>query len=380
MSIILGIESTCDETGIAFKADDKIIGESLSTSINDHKAYGGVIPEIAARRHLEVIESVFQDAYNQAKDTLPNFNLQNIDAIGISAAPGLVGCLSTGASFTKGLAVSLNKPIYAVNHVLAHIMAFKLDLAENYPNNKMSDEFISLIVSGGHSSIVKVNAKKMEFEELGGTIDDAAGECFDKVGRMLGLDYPAGPRIDKIAQHENSLNLVNPQISKNLNIPNGYKNKINFPMPLTDAKFNQTHKYDFSFSGLKTAALRELQKLKLQKHLDKKTSVTLGEFCYDFANTVAKVLTQKTILAAKDNNINTIVIGGGFSANSQLRYSLQKECLKNNFSFIAPKINYCTDNGSMIANFTQMLYDTGFKPSNINFSVSSSLSLNQPML
>lgn len=348
--IYLGIESSCDETGVAFIQDGQIIASALSSSMEDHQKFGGVIPEIAARKHLEVIDNVMHEAYQQVRSKYPNFKISDISALGVSSAPGLTGALATGVAYAKGLSISLNKPIYGVNHVLAHIMAFGI----NQKQDNLPKKFLSLIVSGGHTSLVLVD--NFKFKELGGTLDDAAGEAFDKVGRLLGLKYPAGPEIDKLAK-------------------SGDETKIKFPLPLTAKKFENNHKYDFSFSGLKTAAVRELEQI---QKTDNSQNVTLEDFCASFADATAAVLTLKTLLAADEYKCETIVIGGGFSANSQLRKKLGDECQKRGFEFIAPSLKYCTDNGEMIGNLTYLLHQNNATPNQLSFGVHSSYSLESP--
>jgi N6-L-threonylcarbamoyladenine synthase len=342
--IVLGIESSCDETGVGIVQRGRIIGKALASSMGEHKVFGGVIPELASRMHLEAIDHVMSEALDDAEVTL-----DQVDAISVAAAPGLVGCLSTGVMYAKGLSIGLDKPIYGVNHVLGHIMSATLE--EDVPRR-----FMSLIVSGGHSSLVLVDG--LEFTPLGGTIDDAAGEAFDKVGRLLGLGYPAGPEIDKLARL-------------------GVSSALDFPRPLLGKQFDDTHKYDFSFSGLKTAAVRELER---QHRLPSEGRVSMPDFCASFAHAVVDVLTLKTIRAVQEFEVDTVVIGGGFSANSQLRDLLGVECERVGAKLIAPPIALCTDNGEMIANLGEKLHLSGARSNSHRFSVSSSLTLSAPQV
>ncbi|MDR0951138.1 MAG: tRNA (adenosine(37)-N6)-threonylcarbamoyltransferase complex transferase subunit TsaD [Candidatus Ancillula sp.] len=349
--IVLGIESSCDETGMALVQNGRILAESLASSMDEHKRFGGVIPEIASRAHVESLDSVYAELLEKIRVVKPEFKIEDISAIGVTGHPGLIGCLTVGASFAKGLALSLNKPIYDVDHIKAHILAAGLnpDLDKGLP-----DRFLGLIVSGGHSSlflvennltsIVDGDKNGPKFTELGGTLDDAAGEAFDKVGRLLGLEYPAGPVIDKLAQEGTPC--------------------VDFPRPLTDPKFMDQHKYDFSFSGLKTAAVRFLQSKEA-------TNISKQDFCASFAEAVADVLTIKTIWAAKEYHIDTIVIGGGFSANSQLRGRLKMVANSHKINLIAPPIRFCTDNGAMIANLTEKLYLSEVEENKLDFTVKS---------
>jgi N6-L-threonylcarbamoyladenine synthase len=340
--LILGFESSCDETGCGLVSNHQILGESLATSLQQHVEYGGVIPEIAARMHLEVADSVLDDTLEQA-----GVKLEQIDAISVTAFPGLVGCLAIGASYAKGLALGANKPIFGVNHIIGHLLASELDASKTAPK-RLPEQFLGLIVSGGHSSLI-LRKNATEFVELGGTIDDAAGEAFDKVGRLLGLNYPAGPEIDRLAKL-------------------GNKDALQFPRPLVGAKFEENHKYDFSFSGLKTAAVRELER---QARLPQEQRESLEDFCASFAETVADVLTLKTMKAVKEFGVKTVVIGGGFSANTQLRDKLGSACKKDGIHFVCPPIKYCTDNGSMIANLGELLFENDVPESNIAFGVQS---------
>jgi N6-L-threonylcarbamoyladenine synthase len=358
--IILGIESSCDETGIAFVQNGRVLGGALSSSMDQHKVFGGVIPEVASRAHLDMLEPVLKSAISEVQEHLPNFELADISAVSHASAPGLVGCLMTGAAFAQGLAASLGRPFYAVNHVIAHIMAAGLEEA-------LPKDFLALIVSGGHTSLVQVSpppadsapehsSRTLHFEPLGGTLDDAAGEAFDKVGRLLGLDYPAGPLIDKLARK-------------------GDKTAVQFPRPLTGAKFAEKHRYDFSFSGLKTAAIRQLEAIKGLNTTSHESTVSLEDFCASFAEAVADVLTQKVALAIEDTGMRTLVIGGGFSANSQLREKLGSYAASENIHLIIPSISLCTDNGEMVANLAEKLYLLGTAPSPLGTSVQSSLGL-----
>lgn len=352
--IFLGIESSCDDLGMALVQNGEVLAESLSSSMDEHSKFGGVIPEIASRAHLEALDAVYDDLIKKTQSKFPSFSLRDVAAIGVTANPGLIGCLSVGANFAKGLSFGSDKPLYALNHVHGHILAASL-------SHPLPKDFLALIVSGGHSSLFIVRnfadqSTQISFEEIGSTLDDAAGEAFDKVGRLLGLKYPAGPEIDRFAQSGEV--------------------KINFPLPLTEPKFMKEHRYDFSFSGLKTAAVRELEKLSLSDDLLKSNrlkdeGITLEDFCASFAKSVASVLTLKTMWASDEFNLGTIVIGGGFSANSQLRNCLKSACEDKGKELIVPEIKYCTDNGSMIANLTEKMFQQSFPDSILDFSVRS---------
>ncbi|MDR3151847.1 MAG: tRNA (adenosine(37)-N6)-threonylcarbamoyltransferase complex transferase subunit TsaD [Bifidobacteriaceae bacterium] len=342
---VLGIESTCDETGIGILQNGQILANEIASSVDEHARFGGVIPEIASRAHLEALRPTLDRALNRA-----NINSNEIDVIAVSAGPGLAGCLATGVSFAKGLALSINRPLFGVNHVVAHIFASSLAFAN------FSNEFIGLVVSGGHTAIVKVADKTIEI--IGSTTDDAAGECFDKIGRLLGLDYPAGPQMDKMSKK-------------------GDENFVQFPKGYTQKKHLDEHRFDFSFSGLKTAVARYIgansDKLNSKKNSD------FSKFKYDIiaslSKAVADVLVEKTLDAAQYFNIKTICIGGGFSANSNLRNLLQKRCLELDYQLFIPPVELCTDNGIMVAKLGEILFNDNKAPSPKNFSIDSSMSL-----
>jgi N6-L-threonylcarbamoyladenine synthase len=343
--VIIGIETTCDETGVGITFGANLAGDALASSMDLHVEFGGVIPEIASRAHLKVLDDVLDQAVTQAG--LPD--LKAVTAVAVSAAPGLLGCLATGVAYAKGLAFGLDVPLYGVNHVVGHILAAQIEY--NLP-----PKFLSLIVSGGHTALVLVNG--LELHELGSTLDDAAGEAFDKVGRMLGLDYPAGAKIDQLAK------LGNPQA-------------IKFPQPLVGVKFQDNHKYDFSFSGLKTAAIRELER---QSQFAESERVSREDFCASFAQTVAQVLTTKVALALEEYEVDTVVIGGGFSANSQLRNLLGAHCDAVGKTLIAPALKFCTDNGAMVANLGYQLYSKKFNASGLDFSPLSNLGVDKVLI
>lgn len=338
--VSLGIETSCDETGVAVVSNHHILAEKLATSLNKHIEYGGVIPEIAAREHIQTIDTLVQKALEDAK-----IDISRVDNICVTTAPGLIGCLNVGSAYAKGLSMGAKKPVYALNHLIGHLMAAELATKSSLPQ-----QFLGLIVSGGHSDLL-LRVGRTAFKHLGGTIDDAAGEAFDKVGRILGINYPAGKEIDSFAKH-------------------GNPNSIQFPRPLTGAKYDQLHRYDFSFSGLKTAAIRELE---AQKQLTPNDRIGFEDFCASFQEAVVDVLVNKTMRAATEFNQTTIVLGGGFSANSRLRAKLQDKCAERGISLIMPEIKYCTDNGSMIANLGALVQDQ--PPNSLDFSAKSVLPL-----
>ncbi|MBR6902486.1 MAG: tRNA (adenosine(37)-N6)-threonylcarbamoyltransferase complex transferase subunit TsaD [Clostridia bacterium] len=303
--IILSIESSCDETSVAVTDGRQVLSNIVATQIEEHKLYGGVVPEIASRRHTEAISAVCREAVTKA-----GISYSDIEAVAVTFAPGLIGALLVGLNFAKGLCMSLGVPLIPVHHLRSHIAA-------NYIESDLEPPFLCLTVSGGNTIITEVKDYTV-FKYLGGTVDDAAGECFDKVARALGLSYPGGVTLDKIAT-----------------VPD---NKLYpLPVPHTDGK------YDFSFSGLKTAAVNLIHNAS-----QKKESIDIPVFAATLRHKVCKMLTDKTILAAKDYGYKTIVVAGGVSANSELREMLKQECEKNGFLLYLPNIKYCGDNAAMV--------------------------------
>jgi N6-L-threonylcarbamoyladenine synthase len=306
-SIILAIESSCDETSAAIVYNGKVISNIIATQ-KVHEQYGGVVPELASRAHLQQIVPVVEAAVKEA-----GISKTDITAVGFTQAPGLIGSLLVGACFAKGFAQALNVPLIAVHHMQAHVLAhFIEDPKPQFP-------FLCLTVSGGHTQIVLCH-DHLHMEILGETLDDAAGEAFDKVAKMLNLPYPGGPLVDKHAQK-------------------GNPERFSFPIP--DIK-----DYDFSFSGIKTSVLYFLQKqVKADPDFVKNN---LDDICASVQYTIVKALMKKLEKAAKALNIKEIGIAGGVSANSGLRNALQAYGAKNNWNVYLPKFEYCTDNAAMI--------------------------------
>lgn len=316
---ILGIESSCDETAAAVIEDGrKILSNVVSTQIEEHKKYGGVVPEIASRRHCENILGVVRKALEDA-DT----DLDGIDAIGVTYAPGLIGALLVGVSFAKGLALAADKPLIPVHHIAGHIAANYLASAE--ADEPLKPPYLCLVASGGHSHIIEVT-DYTKFHVIGRTHDDAAGEAFDKAARVLGFCYPGGVQIDKAAQ-------------------SGDPNKYKLPHP----KINGSE-YDFSFSGLKTAVIN------LAHNAEQKgEEINKNDLAASFQKTISEILVGKTIAAAKAYNYKTVALAGGVSANSAVRGLLEKECKKNGMKLYMPPLNLCGDNAAMIG--CQAYYD-----------------------
>ena len=301
--IVLGIETSCDETSAAvIKNGREVLSNVINSQIEVHKTYGGVVPEIASRCHTEVINQVVQSSLDEAK-----ISFEDIDVVSCTYGPGLVGALLVGVSYAKGLSYTLNKPLVAVNHIEGHIAA-------NYITHKnLKPPFLCLIISGGHTHLVKVKGYT-EFEIIGKTRDDAIGEAFDKVARVIGLGYPGGPKIDALAK----------QGQPNILLP---KSNIDG--------------FDFSYSGLKTAIL----------NLHHKTpDINKADLCSSFQKVATDMLLSKTFgYISQNKELDKIVVCGGVSANSYIREKFKEEGSKNNIEIYYPKLEYCTDNAAMIA-------------------------------
>ena len=305
--ITLAVESSCDETSVAvLKNGREVLSNIINTQVDLHKKFGGVVPEVASRKHIENIDVVLQEALDKA-----NITLNDIDHIAVTYGPGLVGALLVGLSHAKALAFTLNKPLVGVNHIEGHVSA-------NYIEHKdLKPPFITLIVSGGHTHLVEVKDYG-EYEILGRTRDDASGEAFDKIARAMGLGYPGGPIVDRLAKE-------------------GNKNAIDFPRAYLDEG------YDFSFSGLKSAVLNYLNAKKM-----KNEEIVVEDVCASFQEAVVEVLSQKAIKAAKEKGYNTITLAGGVACNSALRDKLTELGKANNIDIKYPSPVLCTDNAVMI--------------------------------
>ena len=305
---ILAIESSCDETSAAVVVNGReVLSNVITSQIDTHKKFGGVVPEVASRMHIEVISSVVEEALEKAGVTL-----DKIDAIAVTYGPGLVGALLVGLQFAKGLAFATKKPLIGVNHIEGHISA-------NYIQHKdLKPPFVSLVVSGGHTFIVHVKDYGV-YEVIGQTRDDAAGEAYDKVARALGLGYPGGPKIDKLSKE-------------------GNPDAIEFPK----AKFNEDT-LDFSFSGVKSAVLNYLNKAKMQG-----IEVNKADVAASFQKAVINVLKDNVLLTCKRKNVDIIAIAGGVASNSALREELIKAASKKNINVLFPAPVLCTDNAAMI--------------------------------
>jgi len=317
--IILGIESSCDETAASVVIDGRtVVSNVIASQIETHTKFGGVVPEVASRMHIEAVDAIVKSALNEA-----NMKLEDIDAIGVTYGPGLVGALLVGLQYAKGLSLGSGKPLIKVNHIQGHICA-------NFIQHKdLKPPFVSLVVSGGHTFIVHVKDYN-EFEVIGETRDDAVGEAYDKVARALGLGYPGGPKIDKIAK-------------------DGNEDAIKFPR----ANFHEDT-LDFSFSGVKSAVLNYLNKSKM-----KNIEVNRADVAASFQKAVVSVLVQNALLTCKRKNVTKIAIAGGVASNTYLRKKLTEEGEKEGIKILFPAPILCTDNAAMIASAAYFSYDKG---------------------
>lgn len=318
-SIILGIESSCDDTSAAIIQGNKILS-NIAANQEIHNDYGGVVPELASRAHQQNIIPVVEKSLSKA-----NIQQKDISAVGFTRGPGLLGSLLVGTSFAKSLAMSLNVPLIEVNHLQAHILAHFIDDANIMPPKF---PFLCLTVSGGHTMIVLVK-DYFDMEIIGKTIDDAAGEAFDKIGKIFDLDYPAGPIVDRLAK-------------------TGDKNSFKFNKP-------KLEQYDYSFSGIKTSVLYFIQKeVKKNPEFIKEN---LADLCASVQKSIVEILMDKLEKASKELNINEVAIAGGVSANSGLREAMQQNAEKLGWNIYIPKFEYTTDNAAMIAMVAKLKFD-----------------------
>jgi N6-L-threonylcarbamoyladenine synthase len=335
--LILGIESSCDETGVGIVRGHELLANEVASSVELHVRFGGVVPEVASRAHLEAMVPTLQRACTTA-----DIDLSEVDGIAVTVGPGLMGALVVGLASAKALAFALNKPLYGVNHLVGHVA---VDLLEHGP---LPDRCVALLVSGGHTSLLQVESIADSIVELGATIDDAAGEAYDKVARVLGLPYPGGPYIDRAATGDS-----------------GY---VRFPRGLSSRKDLERHRFDFSFSGLKTAVARWVE-ARQRDGLD----VPVAEVAASFQEAVCDVLSAKAIDACAATEANDLLIGGGVAANNRLRELLAERAGERGISLRTPRPNLCTDNGAMIAVLGAEIVATGGKPSALDIGADSSL-------
>ncbi|HEY8294700.1 MAG TPA: tRNA (adenosine(37)-N6)-threonylcarbamoyltransferase complex transferase subunit TsaD [Micrococcaceae bacterium] len=355
--LILGIESSCDETGVGLVRGTELLANTVSSSMAEHVRFGGVIPEIASRAHLDAMVPTLQQALAEAGVTL-----DEVDAIAVTSGPGLAGALMVGVCAAKALAVATGKPLYAINHLVAHVGVGLLDesIASALTGDAaapagLPENLGALLVSGGHTEILRVRSIAEDVELLGATIDDAAGEAFDKVARLLGLAYPGGPAIDALAR-------------------TGNPRAIRFPRGLTAPKYMGTaeapgpHRYNFSFSGLKTAVARCVE-----GHEAEGSEPPVADIAASFQEAVLDVVTGKAVLACRERGISTLLLGGGVAANSRLRSLLTERTAAAGIRLLVPRPSLCTDNGAMVAALGAQLVMRSVRPSGISFAPDSSM-------
>jgi N6-L-threonylcarbamoyladenine synthase len=349
--LVLGIETSCDETGVGIVRGTTLLSNTISSSMEEHARYGGVVPEVAARAHLEAMTPAITAALADA-----GVSLDEIDAIAVTSGPGLAGALMVGVGAAKALALAMEKPIYAVNHLVGHVGADVLRRPDDSPldagtpgDGDIQYPTIALLVSGGHTSLLLVRDLVSDVELLGETIDDAAGEAFDKVARLLGLPYPGGPEIDRAAV-------------------GGNPKAIRFPRGLSLPKDHDAHRYDFSFSGLKTAVARWVEKKQ-----DAGEEVPLADVAASFREAVVDVLITKALAACAEYGVPRLLLGGGVVANARVREVVAARAASAGVALRIPPLSLCTDNGAMIAALGAQLIMAGHAPSGLSFGADSTL-------
>ena len=336
--LILGIETSCDETGVGVVRGHTLLADAVASSVEEHARFGGVVPEVASRAHLEAMVPTIERACETA-----GIKMYDVDAIAVTSGPGLAGALLVGVAAAKALAVGLGKPLYGVNHLAAHVAVDQLE------HGPLPEPCVAMLVSGGHSSLLRVTDVTGEITPMGATIDDAAGEAFDKVARLLGLPFPGGPHIDKEARSGSSV-------------------AIDFPRGLTSRRDLERHRFDFSFSGLKTAVARWVEAREAAGE-----PVPVADVAASFQEAVCDVLTRKAVDAAAADGIQDILIGGGVAANSRLRVLAEERAAARGIRVRVPRPGLCTDNGAMVAALGSELVARGRQPSMLDLPADSSM-------
>ncbi|MAT61362.1 MAG: tRNA (adenosine(37)-N6)-threonylcarbamoyltransferase complex transferase subunit TsaD [Micrococcales bacterium] len=336
--LVLGIETSCDETAVGIVAGHRLLANTIASSADEHARFGGIVPEVASRAHLEAMVPTLQRACKTAGISLPD-----LDAIAVTAGPGLAGALVVGVSAAKSLGLALGKPVYGVNHLASHVAV------DGLSGSPVPEPAAALLVSGGHSSLLAVTDLVDDIVPLGATIDDAAGEAFDKVARLLGLPFPGGPHIDEVAQ-------------------GGDPSAIDFPRGLTGGRDLQRHRYDFSFSGLKTAVARWVEQCRAEGR-----QVPVADVAASFQEAVADVLVRKAVMLCSEQGFDHLILGGGVAANSRLRSLAEQKCEGAGVRLRIPAPGLCTDNGAMVAALGSLAVSRGAQPSEDDFPAESSL-------
>ncbi|MGW3214643.1 tRNA (adenosine(37)-N6)-threonylcarbamoyltransferase complex transferase subunit TsaD [Streptomyces parvus] len=338
--LVLGIETSCDETGVGIVRGTTLLADAVASSVDTHARFGGVVPEIASRAHLEAMVPTIERALKEA-----GVSARDLDGIAVTSGPGLAGALLVGVSAAKAYAYALGKPLYGVNHLASHICVDQLE------HGPLPEPTMALLVSGGHSSLLLAPDITADVRPLGATIDDAAGEAFDKIARVLDLGFPGGPVIDRLARE-------------------GDPEAIAFPRGLTGPR---DAPYDFSFSGLKTSVARWIEAKRAAGE-----EVPVRDVAASFQEAVVDVLTRKAVRACKDEGVDHLMIGGGVAANSRLRALAQERCERAGIRLRVPRPKLCTDNGAMVAALGAEMVARNRLPSDLELSADSSLPVTEP--
>jgi N6-L-threonylcarbamoyladenine synthase len=336
--LVLGIETSCDETGVGIVSGTTLLADEVASSVEEHARFGGVVPEVASRAHLSAIVPAVQRALATA-----GVQPHDLDAVAVTAGPGLAGALLVGVAAAKAYASAWERPLYGVNHLAAHVAVDRLE------HGPLPEPSVALLVSGGHSSLLRVDDVTGDVTALGATIDDAAGEAFDKVARLLGLSFPGGPPIDAAAR-------------------DGDADAIAFPRGLTASHDVRAHPYDFSFSGLKTAVARWVEARERAGE-----PVPVADVAASFQEAVVDVLVSKALAACQDQGVGTLLIGGGVAANSRLRALAAQRARRVGVEVRVPRPGLCTDNGAMVAALGSAVVAAGRRPSDLGFPADSAL-------
>ena len=335
--LVLGIETSCDETGVGVVRGTTLLADAVASSVDEHARFGGVVPEVASRAHLEAMVPTVRRALETA-----GVRLSDLDAVAVTSGPGLAGALLVGVAAAKAYALALDVPLYGVNHLAAHVA---VDVLEHGP---LPQPAIAVLVSGGHSSILRVDDVTRTMEPLGATVDDAAGEAFDKVARLLGLGFPGGPVVDRLARE-------------------GDRDAIAFPRSML-----REATYDVSFSGLKTAVARWVEARQAVGE-----PVPVADVCASFQEAVVDVLTAKAVRACTESGVEHLLLGGGVAANSRLRALAQERCTAAGIALRVPRPGLCTDNGAMVAALGSRLVAAGVAPSRLDLPADSALDVRE---
>ncbi|MEJ7757707.1 MAG: tRNA (adenosine(37)-N6)-threonylcarbamoyltransferase complex transferase subunit TsaD [Nocardioidaceae bacterium] len=340
--LVLGIETSCDETGVGIVRGTTLLADTVASSVEEHARFGGVVPEVASRAHLEAMVPTLEQACADA-----GVGLADVDAVAVTSGPGLTGALLVGVAAAQGLAIALDRPLYGVNHLAAHVAVDQLE------RGALPEPCVALLVSGGHSSLLLVRDVTSDIEPLGATLDDAAGEAFDKVARLLGLPFPGGPHIDRMAGR-------------------GDRSFVEFPRGLTSGRDLQRHRFDFSFSGLKTAVARWVEAREAGGE-----AVPVADVAAAFQEAVCDVLTRKAVAACREYGVGHLLVAGGVAANSRLRALAAERCASAGVALRIPSPRLCTDNGAMVAALGAELLARGRAPCSLALDADSAMPVTQ---